>query len=197
MLDPIGGVPIFLTMTEEHASSRHKIAIGASVTVLTVLICAAFFGEQALKLFGISLNSFRVIGGILLLILALDMLNARMSRAKSTPEEQHEAVSSRRELSIVPLGTPLLAGPGAMSSAIIFMTEARGFGQGHQIGIVLMILAASAITLLTLLFATWLGPRLGRTALNVMKRLMGLILGAIAIEFIVGGLRAMLPGLAG
>ena len=193
MIDPPGAAPMFLTITERYAEHRTKIAFGASLTAFVVLVLAGFVGQQILDLFGISIASFRVIGGILFLAMAIDMLNARSSRAKRTPEEELEA-ASRKELSVVPLGIPLLAGPGAISSVLIYMHESETVQQ--KASVVGVIGVACATTFIMLALAALIAPKIGQTGLNIMKRMMGLILGALAVEFIVGGLREMLPGLS-
>lgn len=192
MVDPPGAIPLFLSLTDRHADARTKIAIGASLTLMLVLLISGFFGNQILGFFGISLDSFRIMGGLLLMFLALDMLNARPSRTKRTPDEETEAVS-RRELAVIPIGMPLLAGPGAMSSVLIYMGQAsQPIGKLQVAGVVV---ATSLITMGTLLAASWIGRKLGQTGINIIKRIFGLILGAIAVEMIVRGVGAMLPGL--
>ena len=193
VVDPIGVVPLFLTLTERHAGARRKIALAGAFTMLVVLLVAGFLGEGLLMTFGISLASFKVMGGVLLMVMALDMLNARPSRAKRTPEEEEEAVS-KRELAVVPLGIPLLAGPGAMSSSILYIEQAQsGQAKAQVVGVIVL---ACTLALLALLSASWLARRLGQTGINILKRIFGLITGAIAVEFMVSGLGELLPGLA-
>jgi multiple antibiotic resistance protein len=194
MIDPPGAAPMFLAITERHAKHRTKIAFAGSLTAFTVLMASGFFGQHILDMFGISISSFRVIGGILFLAMAIDMLNARSSRAKKTPEEETEA-ASRKEMSIVPIGIPLLAGPGAISSVLIYMSESEN--PQEKAAVVGVIGIACTVTFVMLALAALIAPRIGQTGINILKRLMGLVLGALAIEFIVGGLGEMLPGLAG
>ncbi len=192
MIDAIGTAPMFLALTARHSDHRTRIALLASLTCFVALICSAFLGDVILKLFGISIDSFRVIGGVLLFLMALDMLNAKPSRTKQTPEEGSEAIS-RRELAIVPLGIPLMAGPGAISSVLIYMNKAEL--PADKALIVGMIAFVVLVSFGIFAGATWIAPKLGRTGMNVLNRLMGLVLGAIAVEMLVGGLRAMIPAL--
>lgn len=193
MIDPIGMAPLFLAMTAAQPEARRKVALIATLTAMVVLIAGAVIGQYVLAMFGISIASFRVIGGLLFLLIALDMLNARPSRTKRTQEEEEEA-RTRKELAVVPLGLPLLAGPGAISAVILnFKAEPEWSGKSAVLGV---IVAAGVITLLILLAAAQIAKKLGSTGIAILERLMGLILGAIAIEFIAGGLRELLPALA-
>jgi multiple antibiotic resistance protein len=190
MTDAIGTAPLFLALTSQHAKSRVKIALLASLTAVVTLLASAYFGDMILKVFGISVSSFRVIGGILFLLMSIDMLNAKQSRTKHTPEEDAEAVS-KRELAIVPIGIPFLAGPGAISSVLIFMSRTET--PMDKLWVSLVIVLTCAVSFSILAGSVWIAPRLGKTGMNVLTRLMGLILGAVAVEMLVGGLKEMVP----
>jgi multiple antibiotic resistance protein len=193
MIDPVGVAPIFLALTSSAPDQRARVARLAAITATIVLVVAAVVGPYILLLFGISLASFRVIGGVLFFLMALDMLNARPSRTKRSEKEEEEA-KLRKETAIVPLGLPLLAGPGAISSAIInFKSQENMFEQG---AVILIILIACAATYLCLRLAAAIAQRLGATGIAVLERLMGLILGAIAVEMFMKGIRELLPALA-
>lgn len=190
MTDAIGTAPLFLAMTAQYAESRVRIALLASLTAVTTLLASAYLGDYILKIFGISVSSFRVIGGILFLLMALDMLNAKQSRTKHTPEEEADVIS-KRELAIVPIGIPFLAGPGAISSVLLFMSRAHS--PTDKLWVTAVIIFVMGVSFAILAGATWIAPRLGRTGMNVLIRLMGLILGAVAVEMLVGGLKEMMP----
>jgi multiple antibiotic resistance protein len=150
-----------------------------------------FLGDAVLKVLGTSLASFRVGGGIVLLLIALSLLNATVSAVKQTPQEADEA-GQRTAIGVVPLGLPLLAGPGSISAVII--EAQRGTGWEHYAILVGCILAVCAFLLLTLRLAVPIGAKLGQTGLNIMNRLTGLLLAAVAVEIIAAGMRALFPG---
>ncbi len=194
ILNPLSTIPVFVSLTADLGSAeRKRLTRDAALTVLVVLVVSYLAGESFLRFFEISVASLQVAGGMVILGMSWAMLQARMSLAKQTPEEAVEA-GSRDHLAIMPLGMPLLAGPGTISLMIIAAGHSRGI-QGH-----LIVLAASvAVTLVTWLILTAANPIagfLGKTGMNVATRLMGLVLAATAVEFIATGLRDMFPGLA-
>jgi multiple antibiotic resistance protein len=195
ILTPFAAIPIYLGLTEgRSAAYRARTADAAALTVLAVLIFTAFAGDVVLRLVGTSLDSFRVGGGIVLLLMALSMLSAEVSRVQQTPGEKDEA-EQRQAIGVVPLGVPLLAGPGSISAVIIQMQ--RGEGLAHQALITGCIVAVCALLWASLRLAAPIGARLGRTGLNIVNRLFGLLLAAIAVEIIATGLRHLFPGLTG
>lgn len=194
MVDPIGLAPLFLALTASHPEGRARVAKIAIFTAATVLIIAAVIGPYILQMFGISLASFRVVGGVLFFMLALDMLNSRPSRTKRTEKEDEEA-KVRKETAIVPLGLPLIAGPGAISSVIISFKAQEAWSM--KAAVILVILIACAVTYLVLRLSAKIAHKLGATGIAVMERLMGLILGAIAVELVVKGLVELIPALNG
>jgi len=193
LVDPLGIIPIFISITaDETEIERRRTARVAIFASAVVLVIAALVGETVLHFFGIRLASFTVGGGILILLMAISMLNARISPTRSTPEEKFEG-EQKTNVAVVPLAVPLLAGPASISMVIIY-------SQGHS-GMVLKgyvivcILAVSLITWGALRLSIPLSRRLGKTGLNNFSRIMGLLLAAIAIEFIVSGLSDLFPGL--
>jgi multiple antibiotic resistance protein len=192
ILTPFAAIPIFLGMTEGRTrDQRNGIAQSAVLTVATVLISSVFLGDAVLTVLGTSLASFRVGGGIVLLLIALSLLNASVSAVKHTEQEADEA-GQRSAIGVVPLGLPLLAGPGSISAVII--EAQRGHGWEHFAILVGCILAVCAGLLATLRLAVPIGNKLGQTGLNIMNRLTGLLLAAVAVEIIAAGLRALFPG---
>ncbi|OSM06158.1 MarC family protein [Magnetofaba australis] len=195
ILAPFAAIPIFLSLTHgETERSKAKTAFIAVTTVFSTLTIAAFSGEWILTLLGTSLDAFRVGGGIVLLLIALSMLNAKLSMTQHTREELDEA-QQKSAVGAVPIGLPLLAGPGAISSAIIQMQ--RGEGALHATLIILCILIVCAIVWLFLRFASIIGRALGVIGLNILNRIFGLLLAAVAAQIMANGFKGLFPGWAG
>lgn len=193
IVDPLGTIPLFATFTAHYTpQDRRKTARTASITMAAVLIVNVFCGELILKAFGISISSFKIGGGLLLLLMATEMMQARPIPSKHTPEEDRET-EDRAAIGIVPLGIPLLAGPGTISTVIIYSHKSSH--PGHMAMLVLICLLIALTTWIAFLAANRIGKLLGRTGINIAIRLMGLILSAVAVEFIVGGLVEFFPGL--
>ena len=193
IVNPIGIVPVFVGLTRNLTDAeRNIVGLRASVTVGIVLVIALLMGDSVLAFFGISLDSFRVAGGILILLMAISMLHGGISPQKQTSEEAQDA-EEKENIAVVPLGMPLLAGPGAVSTIIIYTH--RGHGILHYSLLLSIALALAVITWLALRAAPAIADRLGRTGLNIVTRIMGLILAAIGVEFMSNGLKQLLPGL--
>ncbi len=195
VVNPVGAVPIFLGLTREQpAVVRNRAALIASLTTATLLALSVIRGEWLLELFGIDVPCFQVGGGTLLLLIAVSMFHALPSRAKHAPEEVREA-EERETVGVVPIGTPLLAGPGAISTAIIYAHKATNWLDVAFLVSVCLFVAACAWIALRL--GNRIGRILGRTGINIVTRLMGLILAAVAVKFIADGIGHLLPGLTG
>jgi multiple antibiotic resistance protein len=195
ILTPFAAIPIFLSLTEGQSEKEQaRTARTAVLTIAVLLIISAFLGDSILRLIGTSLHSFRVGGGLVLLLMALSMMSAQVSSVQQTREEAEEAVQ-KQAIGVVPIGIPLLAGPGSISAVIIQMERSADWG--HRAMVVACILFVCALVWGALSLATPIGDRLGRTGLNILNRLFGLMLAAIAVEVIATGLRALFPGLAG
>jgi multiple antibiotic resistance protein len=193
IVDPLGLLPIFISITaDETERERARTAKVAVIFAAVVLIFGSLAGGPILKFFNISIASFRVAGGVLIFILALAMLNAKISPSKQAPEEAKEAVE-KENVAVVPLAVPLLAGPAALSTIIIYAHSIPGWG--IRLYLILCIIAVAAITWVMLRLSIVISRKLGQTGLNNVTRLMGLILAAIAVEFIAGGLVELFPGL--
>jgi multiple antibiotic resistance protein len=186
LVDPIAAVPTFLVMTHGDESRRRKMALRASWTCFIVLSIFAFAGTFIFQLFGITLSAFKIAGGIVLGLIGLDMLRARRSATKEIPGEAEEG-AEKEDIGITPLGIPMLAGPGSMSSVTVLMTQNTDWV--HR-GIVLAAIATASLTsYLVLAAADRVGEYLHETGIRILTRLMGLILTAIAVQFILNGLR--------
>ena len=193
VLDPFLAVPIYVSVTAgERSRARLRLANVVTLTVFLVLAGTALFGEQLLRVIGASLPAFQVGGGLVLLIMALAMLNARVGEMRQTSAEARE-LEQREYSGVVPLAVPLLAGPGAISTTII---AAQTGGIVHNALLVLCIAVVCALLWGVLRLAPAIAGRMGTTGLNIATRLLGLLLAAIAIQTMAGGLRVLFPGLA-
>lgn len=195
IMNPLTNLPIFLSLTDGRAAKeRRAIALTGAVTTFVVLTVALLAGDVILRFFGITVDDFRISGGLLILLIALAMLHARPSRIHHADEEAGEG-AEKDNPGIFPLAIPLLAGPGSMTTVIVFAHKAQGAPD-------LLLYAAVIFTVCTLLYATFaLGGTvsrwLGATGMNVVTRIMGMLLAAIAVGMIVEGLGAAFPGLKG
>jgi multiple antibiotic resistance protein len=193
IVNPLGVVPIFVSLTRGSTEEeRRHIARTTGITVAVVLAAATLIGKTLLDFFGVSIDSFKVGGGILLLLLSIDMMQAKHTQSKHTPEEAEEA-EEKESIAVVPIGMPLLAGPGAISSVIIYAQ--MSFQPLHVGLIIVSSLLVALLTWGTLIVANPLSKVMSKTSINIATRLMGLLLAAIAVEFITGGLSQLLPGL--
>ncbi len=194
IVNPLGVIPIFVSLTGGVAEEeRKRIARTTGIAVAVILIVATLLGKPLLDFFGVSIASFKVGGGILLLLMSISMMQARHTQSKQTPEEAAEA-EEKESIAVVPIAMPLLAGPGAISTVIIY---ADASPNPIHIGLIVVIcLLTSLLTWLALIAAGPARKMLSKTGINIATRLMGLLLAAIAVEFIAGGLSLLLPGLA-
>jgi len=194
VLDPFLAVPIFVGVTALRTpAERLVLARVITLTVFGVLAGSVLFGEALLRLIGASLPAFSVGGGLVLLLMALAMLNARAGGVRQSAAEAEELEAG--EISgVVPLAVPLLAGPGAISTTII---AAQAHGIAHLAAMIVCIALVCALLWIVLRFAHALAPRMGTTGLNIATRLLGLLLSAIAIQTMAAGLIQLFPGLGG
>lgn len=195
IVNPIGAIPLFLVATRDYTpKQRRAVARTAALTVMVTLLVAGTFGEPILRFFGISLPSFRVGGGILILLMGISMLQAQSSEAKHGPEER-KYMEEEQAVAVVPLGIPLLSGPGSIALSIV---ESNRATTAVQSGLLYFNMVLVGLVVWgTLKAAPLAGQALGKVGINVVTRLMGLVVVAIAVEFITDGLRTLLPGVAG
>lgn len=194
VLDPFLAVPIYVSATATKSEvHRRTLARVITLTVFAVLAASAFAGEQMLTLMGASLPAFRVGGGLVLLLMALAMLNAQVGGVRQSDAEAEELEQGGLS-GVVPLAVPLLAGPGAISTTII---AAEAGGVLHRLVILLCIVAVCALLWVMLRAAHWIAPKIGKTGLNIVTRLLGLLLAAIAIQTMAEGAKGLFPVLAG
>lgn len=192
LINPFAIIPMFLGLTASQSATQVRGTVKtAAIATAIVISVSALFGQVLLSLFGISIASLQVGGGILLFVLALKMFNAEPARARTTVEEQHEA-AERSSIAVVPLTIPLLTGPGTVSTVIIYSERAAYWWElGFLVAIGVVI---GAVVWGTLRMANPISRLAGQTGLNIMTRLMGLVLAALAVEFVAVGVRTLAAG---
>jgi multiple antibiotic resistance protein len=193
IVNPIGSLPIFISATSGwQKADRTRTARTVALTVLIVLGAAAFIGDGILDFFGITIPSFQVGGGILILLISISMMHGKQGGTRQTAEEA-QTMAEREVIAIVPLSIPLLAGPGAISSMILSAQQHPGVLGHISLMLPVAIIALSIWFLLQL--ADVITEFLGTIGINIVTRLMGLILAAMAVEFIANGLKGLFPQL--
>ena len=187
LINPIGIVPIFISITEDCTEKeKNKIAFKAIIFSLFVLIIFSLIGDLIFSFYGITIHAFKVAGGIILFKISLDMIESKRSRTRTTPKEEKEA-EEKNEIAYTPLAIPLIAGPGSIASIMILSSESSHWS--HKITLFFALGAVLSITFLTLKLSKYLTKTFGRSGLRIMQRIMGLILMVISIEFILKGIK--------
>jgi len=188
LVDPFAALPTFLAVTDgQDPKRRFRTARKASLTAFIVLTTFAFLGEYIFHLFGITLPAFEIAGGIILLLIGLDMLEAKRSPTQESPKETR-AAQVKDDAGIVPMGIPMLAGPGAITSVMVLVGQAQGVW--WQMGAILGSIAiTAAICFLVLGTAARVARVLGDTGIRILVRIMGLLLVALAVQYFVNGLQ--------
>lgn len=194
ILDPIGMIPVIILFTAS-LTRKKRIQAGrmTSLTVGAILLVALLAGEPLLAFFGISINSFRVAGGILLMLMSITMLHGNVYKPVPSEDGGSADLEETASHAIVPLSTPLLAGPGSISAVIVEAHKVHGVE--HYLAMSLVIFLLTVTVWLTFLVAPWVAQRMGKVGIDIFTRLMGLILAAIAVEFIATGARGLFPAL--
>jgi multiple antibiotic resistance protein len=186
IVDPIATVPSFLVMTAgDSAAKRRRMARQAAWTLFGVLTAFALAGSLIFKVFGITLPALKIAGGVLLFMVAIEMLEARRSPTQEVDAEREEG-ARKDEIGVAPLGVPMLAGPGAISTAMVLMGQSRRWWQA--IPVFIAIAVTSLASFYVLAGADRVRGRLGETGIRVLMRLMGLVLASIAVQFMINGL---------
>lgn len=185
IIDPIGLTPIFLALTQgATARERRSIALRAALTAMFILALFAAFGEAVLGFAGISMAAFRVAGGVLLFLTALDMLFERRTKRR---ENQGEEATEVEDPSIFPMSIPLIAGPGSIATVILLAGQKPGL---EGFGLIMCVVIAVLLLMLAMFLASGLFERaLGKTGINVVTRLLGMLLAALSVQFVLDGLR--------
>ncbi len=193
VVDPIAVVPVFITITEgDSADKRKQMALRACIVTAGILLTFLIAGGLIFKLFSLTLAAFRIAGGLLLSLTGLDMLRSVTSSTKTSDKEMNEAVK-KPDVAIVPLAMPLLAGPGSIATVMVLVAQAKHFWQVVILGAAIVITAA--VSYLMLRAASLVNRILGASGRAILERVMGLLLVAIAVQFIIGGVRDAFPEL--
>ena len=194
IVNPIGNLPVFISATNQW-SKRDKAHTAniVGITVFTVLAITTFFGNDILDFFSISIPSFQVGGGILILLMSINMMHGKQSHTRQTPEEA-QTMADKSAIAIVPLSIPIYAGPGAISSVIITADKSVNFI--HQTSLLIPIAVVSLLVWVTLRLSSNITQWLGTIGINIITRLMGLIWAAMSVEFIAHGITGLFPNLA-
>lgn len=192
VIDPVGLAPIFGALTRGGSVAyRRRMAVKGILLAAGILFLFAFMGDWLLRALGISVSAFKIAGGLLLFLVAIDMVFARHSGLRSTTVREQEEARFKEDISVFPLAFPLLAGPGTLTTVLLFVAETRGdiVAFWSLLGMLAFVLA---IAFVALLLASRLMALLGETGANVVDRLLGVILSALAVQFVVDGLLAAL-----
>jgi multiple antibiotic resistance protein len=190
VMDPIALVPAFLGMAGTRPRAEQlRLARKAVVVAGSVMLFFALLGKEFLRYLGINLDAFRVSGGVLLFLMSLDMIFARASGARETSEEESEA-KSREDISVFPLGIPLIAGPGTLSSIMILTGKSTSIV--GDLGVILVAFVVLSLCYLALRGAPRVIQVIGKTGVNVISRVLGVLLAALAVQYIADGTRRLL-----
>ncbi|MCK5857530.1 MAG: NAAT family transporter [Bacteroidales bacterium] len=188
IINPMGVTPVFLAMTSDLSPKlQRRTALKAVLTAFIILTLFAFAGRLLFQFFGISVNGFRIAGGVIFFIMGYDMLNARLSRLKYDDKDLEKELD---DIAITPLGIPMIAGPGAITNAIVLMQDAKDVQ--HQIVLPIAILVVLIVTFLSLVGGGTVMKFMGETGNKIMLKLMGLIMMVIAVEFFFAGLKPII-----
>jgi len=193
VIDPVGLAPMFLVLTQGgDALYQRKMAMRGTALATGMLLVFFLVGDKLLAALGIGMPAFRIAGGVLLFLLAIDMVFARHSGLRSTTRREQQEAVHKEDISVFPLAFPLIAGPGALTTVLLMSsTWSRPIEFAGMLGVLLLVLA---MTLVSLLWASIILKFLGETGTNVISRLFGLVLAALAVQYIVDGVRAALAG---
>lgn len=188
LINPLGTMPVFMSMTASLSKAqKRQTALKAVIVSFGTLMLFAFTGQLLFQFFGISVNSFRVVGGVIFFMMGYDMLQARLSNVKLKKSDVKEYVT---DISVTPLAIPMISGPGSITNAIVLMQDADNLAQ--KITLIAIIALVLGLTLIILVSSSKISEKLGETGNKVLLRLMGLIVMVIAIEFFFSGLKPIL-----
>lgn len=196
IVDPIAVAPMFIALTEGASDADRKaMAIKGVLVAGGTLLIFALIGDLFLKSLGITLPAFRIAGGLLLFILAVEMLFAHESGLRTTTSGEEQEAIRKKDVSVFPLGIPLLAGPGAMASVILLAGHRPG-DLVHVVTVLAVLAFVLGLSLAMLLLAARIVKFLGVTGVNVITRVFGIVLGALAVQYILDGIKQSFPSLA-
>jgi multiple antibiotic resistance protein len=190
-LTPIGNAPIFIALTHDvEAAYRREMPMRGIALATVILVAFALIGDALLKMLGIGISAFRIDGGLLLFLLAIDMVFARQSGLRSSTVDEQQEAEHKRAVSVFPLAFPLIAAPRALTTLLLMTSlQSRSW---IFISVLIALLLILGLTLLSLLMAERIMGLLGETGANVIARLLGLILAALAVQYVLDGLESSL-----
>jgi multiple antibiotic resistance protein len=187
-IGPADVAALFAALTPDNTrAERRQMAIKGTLIATAILLVFALLGEAVLRLFGISLSALRIAGGILLLLIAIDMVFGRPAGGTTTTSEENAEAALKHDISVFPLATPLIAGPGAIGATILLVANAEADRMRIAV-VILVMLGALLLTFLLMLVATQVQKLLGVTGLHVVSRIVGVLLAALAVQFILDGI---------
>jgi multiple antibiotic resistance protein len=194
IINPLMVTSVFITLTSSATpEAKRAISRKTTLTAFIVLLAFAISGSLIFKFFSITIGAFQIAGGIILFSVAMGMLHAQTSRTKQTPEEMDEAMS-REDIAVVPLAIPIVSGPGAITTVVVLSGETRAIP--NMAILFLAIVVSMVIVFVMLRNASSIQKFIGPSGLNITTRLMGLVLAAVAVQFVVHGIASVLPELA-
>ncbi len=187
VVDPLGIAPLFMALTQgETLAARRRIALRGTLIAGGILVTFALAGDALLRALGIGMPAFQIAGGLLLFLLAVEMVFARHSGVRSTTEREQREAQTKKDISVFPLAIPLISGPGALTSVLLMVGE-RG-DDAVVIGTVLaVIVTVLLVTLASLLASARIMAFMGETGANVVSRVLGVVLAALAVQFVLNG----------
>ncbi len=188
IVNPIGSIPFFVAMTEGYPQDvKRRVIRNIALVVVGVLGGFALFGQAIFAVYGITIPAFKIAGGLLLFTIAFSMMQGRGSRAKISEEDQQEGLE-KEEIGIVPLGIPLFAGPGAITTVMIAISYAGAAGDVvDAVAVFAAIVATGILCFVILVYSEPIFRRMGRSGAHAFSRIMGLLLAAVAVEFVISG----------
>jgi multiple antibiotic resistance protein len=195
IVNPLGNIPFFQAVTEDYSLElKHRVVVKICLVTLAVLFIFALFGQYIFSIYGITIPAFKIAGGVLLFTIAFSMLGGQKSKTKINEEEQEEAMS-KEVVGIVPLGIPMFAGPGAITTVMILVSDASASGDQlfELLAISLAIFATVGISYLTLTYSDRIFHFMGRSGAMAFSRIMGLLLAAVAVSFVLQGIAQAIP----
>ena len=194
LLNPLSAMPIFISLTPNAGDAeRRQIAKVASWSIAIVLILFTLIGQYILAILGISIGSFQVAGGIFIMLIALAMMNAKNVPSKNTKQERDEA-GYKTNIAVVPLAIPLMTGPGVLSTVIIYSSTSKSWLETGYLLLASLLIAL--VSYAALRAAAPLSRMLGQTGINIVNRVMGMLIAALAVEIFVDGISRLFPQLA-
>lgn len=196
IIDPLAVLPMFIALTRnESIAHKRRTALKASVIATILLLTFAFIGDKLLDAMGISEPAFRIAGGFLLLLAAIEMVIAKTSGIRSTTGDEAAEAAHRDDISVFPLAIPLIAGPGGLTSIVVLMRQAEGISFLAELGVIIILIVVLLITYLSLLVGDRILRILGVTGTNVLTRVFGIILAALAIQNIITGVTVVVKNI--